>query len=115
MVAGSSVTTQSCLHCALARALKRESSDLAASGLTVSMGKSEAVWLPLPGARLYRALRRLLHDARLAAEGASLKLTVIDLLGKSHVEVTATVPVGRGARVLGTAFPRHVPGTLGRG
>lgn len=109
------MTAQSCLHCALARALKRESSALAERGVTVSMGRSEPVWLPLPGSRIYRALRRLLATARVHAEGPSLKLTVIDLVGKSHVEVTATVPFGRGSRVLGTAFPRHVPGTLGGG
>ena len=109
------MTAQSCLHCALARALKRESASLAARGVMVSMGRSEPVWLPLPGARIYRALRRLLHAANGRAEGTWLKLTVIDLPGKSHVEVTATVPVARGSRVLAAAFPRHVPGTLAGG
>lgn len=109
------MSSQTCLHCALGRALKHESPTLAAHGLTVSLGRTEPVWLPLPGGRLYRALRRLLRDAVGRSEGPSLKLTVIDLPGKSHVEVTATVLVGSGSRVLGTAFPRHVPGTLGGG
>ena len=106
---------QSCLHCALARAIRRESSGLAARGLAVNLGRAEAVWLPSPGARLYRALRRLLRQAGTQAEGSSLKLTVIDLTGKSHVEVTATIAVGRGSRVLSCAFPRHAPGSLGGG
>ena len=107
--------SQSCLHCALARAIRRESGPLAERGLAVSISRAEPVWLPSPGARLYRALRRLLRDAGSQAEGASVKLTVIGLLGKSHVEVTATIPVGRGSRVLACAFPRHAPGSLGRG
>jgi hypothetical protein len=66
--------------------------------------------------RLYRAVRRLLQAARAAAQGRDVKLAVIDLPGKSHVEVTATVLVGRGgSRVLGCSFPRHARGTLARG
>jgi len=103
---------QSCLHCALARAIRRESGALAARGLAVTLGRAEPVWLPSTGARLYRALRRLLREAGSQAQGPSLKLTVIDLTGKSHVEVTATIPVGRGSRVLACAFPRHAPGSL---
>jgi len=106
---------QSCLHCALARAIRRESGALAARGLAVTLGRAEPVWLPSTGARLYRALRRLLREAGSQAQGPSLKLTVIDLTGKSHVEVTATIPVGRGSRVLACAFPRHAPGSLGGG
>src|SRR2546430_7852753 len=106
---------QSGLHCALARAIRRESGGLAARGLAVNLGRAEAVWLPSPGARLYRALRRLLREAGSQAEGSSLKLTVIDLTGKSHVEVTATIAVGRGSPLASSAFPRHPAGSLGAG
>src|SRR5437762_5352484 len=81
--------SQSCLHCALARAIRRESGPLAERGLAVSISRAEPVWLPSPGARLYRALRRLLRDAGSQAEGASVKLTVIDLLGKRSEEHTS--------------------------
>jgi hypothetical protein len=106
---------RSCLHCARARALRAEADALGGRGLAVSIGRSEAVWLPLPGMRIYRVLRRLLRDARDAAERGPLKLAVIDLPGKTHVEVTACVRRGRGVRVLGAAFARHAPGTLARG
>src|SRR2546430_11642639 len=100
---------QSCLHCALARAIRRESGGLAARGLAVNIGRAEAVWLPSPGARLYRALRRLLREAGSQAEGSSLKLTVIGLTRKSHVAVTATIPVSRGSPALSCALPLHAP------
>jgi hypothetical protein len=106
---------RSCLHCSLARALRAEAGALGARGLAVTLGRSEAVWLPLPGMRVYRALRRLLRAARDAAEHGPVKLTVIDLVGKTHVEVTACVPRAGGVRVVRVAFPRHVPGTLAAG
>jgi hypothetical protein len=106
---------RSCLHCALARALRAESEAYRATGLTLSFTRSDPVWLPAPGMRLYRAVRRLLQMARVRADGGGVKLAVVDLPGKSHVEVTATVPVGRGTRVLALSLPRHAPGTLARG
>jgi hypothetical protein len=108
------VTTapRTCLHCALARALRAESDALAAAGLAWTLGRSEPVWLPIAGQRLYRAIRRLLRAARLQAERSPVKLAVVDLVGKPDVEVSAAVPVGRDARVLRVAFPRHVAATL---
>ena len=107
---------RSCLHCALARAIRAESSAFAGRGLALNFARSEPVWLPSTGMRLYRGVRRLLQAARTAADGTDVKLAVVDLPGKSHVEVTVTVPVGRsGSRVLRCAFPRHARGTLGRG
>jgi hypothetical protein len=106
---------RSCLHCALARALSAETDAFAAHGVSVSFTRSEPVWLPSSGMRLYRGVRRLLRQARAETEAREVKLAVIDLAGKSHVEVTATVTAGRGARVLACAFPRHVPGSLSRG
>ena len=107
---------RSCLHCALARAVRSESSAFAGRGLTLNFARSEPVWLPSTGMRLYRGVRRLLQAARTAADGSDVKLAVIDLPGKSHVEVTVTVPIGRSAsRVLGCSFPRHARGTLARG
>jgi hypothetical protein len=106
---------RSCLHCALARALHAESGAFVSRGLAISFARSEPVWLPRSGMRLYRGIRRLLRDARAAAEGNTVKLSVVDLPGKSHVEVTVTVATGRGSRVLSCAFARHAHGTLSRG
>ncbi len=106
---------RSCLHCALARALSAETDNFATQGVAVSFTRSEPVWLPSSGMRLYRDVRRLLRQARAEAQAREVKLAVVDLSGKSHVEVTATVTSGRGARVLACAFPRHVPGSLSRG
>ncbi|MCW5893106.1 MAG: hypothetical protein KIT14_21535 [bacterium] len=103
---------RTCLHCALARALRAEADALAAAGLAIRLGRSEPVWLPASGQRLYRAIRRLLRTARLRAEHGPVKLAVVDLVGKPDVEVTAAVPVGCDARVLRVAFPRHVPAAL---
>jgi hypothetical protein len=107
--------SRSCLHCALARALRAESTAFAARGLALSFTRSDPVWLPAAGGRLYRGIRRLLRDARERADAGTVKLVVVDLPGKSHVEVTATVRRGRGAVVLACAFPRHRPGTLAAG
>jgi hypothetical protein len=106
---------RSCLHCALARALGDESTALAAAGLTVTLGRSDPVWLPVRGAVLYRGLRRLLRAAQAGATRGTLRLAVVDLTGKSHVEVTAAVPSGRGTRVLSHAFPRFDQSLLGHG
>ena len=106
---------RTCLHCALARALRAESAAFTARGLGVSFTRSDPVWLPMEGGRLYRAIRRLVRDARGRADNGIVKLAVLDLSGKSHVEVTATVRLGRGAVVLACAFPRHLPGTLAGG
>ena len=107
---------RACLHCALARALSAESPGLKSLGLDVKLGLSEPVFLPLPGARLYRRLRRLLRDAMAeAAPPGPVKLAVLNLPGKSHVEVTAAFPCTRGARVLSCAFPQHDPAALPAG
>ena len=102
-----------CLHCVLARALKAEAHTLA--GLGVKLGPSAAVFLPGPGAGVYRRLRSLLREAAAQARGDRLKLSVLDLPGKSHVEVTATFATAIGARVLSRAFPLHDPAELARG
>jgi hypothetical protein len=104
-----------CLHCALARALRAEAPSFTASGLEIRLARSEPVFLPVSGAALYRALRRLLAAARAAAEHGPVKLAVLDLRGKSHVEVTATVAAAARVRVLACAFPQFVPSTLPRG
>ena len=106
---------RSCLHCALARALRAESPGFARRGLTLAFARSEPVWLPQPGMRLYRDVRRLLRRAWAAADRGTVKLSVVDLPGKSHVELTATVAAGRGSSVLRCAFPRHADGTLASG
>jgi len=83
--------------------------------MTLTFTRSEPVWLPGSGVSFYRGVRRLLRQARALGDGGAVKLAVVDLPGKSHVEVMATVVVGRSARVLSCAFARHVRGTLARG
>jgi hypothetical protein len=106
---------RTCLHCALARALRAESATLTARGLALHFERTEPVWLPVSGMRLYRGVRSLLRQAAAHGEPGMVKLVVLALTGKSHVEVTATVPVPSGARVFAIAFPRFVPATLARG
>ena len=76
------------------------------------------------GAAYYAALFHELahstgHATRLNrfkdAEGTRIRLTLVSLPGKSHVEVTAAFAVGRGTRVLSCAFPRHDPAALAAG
>jgi hypothetical protein len=105
--------TRICLHCVLTRALKAEVQTLA--GLEVKLGPSAAVFLPGSGAMVYRRLRSLLREAAADVRGDRLKLSVLDLPGKSHVEVTATFATAIGARVLSRTFPLHDPATLARG
>ena len=106
---------RSCLHCALARAVRAESGAFAGRGLTLTFARSDPVWLPGSGLRLYRGVRRLLREACSVATGRDVKLSVVDLPGKSHVEVTVTVATGKGSRVLSCAFARHARGTLAGG
>jgi len=109
-------TTRACLHCALARALRAESAALARRGLEVRLSVVDPILLPMRGARVYRALRRLLREAELAAQPPGpLKVAIIMLRGKSHAEVTATFPVGRRAVIRSCAFPLFVPGALAGG
>jgi hypothetical protein len=106
---------RACLHCALARALRVEGPAFRQRGLDVRLNRSDPVFLPATGAALYRGLRRLLAGARAAAERGEVKLTVLDLPGKSHVEVTAVVASGATVRVLSHAFPCYDPATLPNG
>jgi len=107
--------SRTCLHCALARALRAEAAAFAARGLAIRLARSEPVFLPIAGGTVYRALRRLLRAACRAAERSPVKLAVLDLVGKSHVEVTATVLRGRTSHVLSCAFPCSDVATLGGG
>ena len=75
----------------------------------------KAVFLPGSGQNVYRRLRSLLREAASQTNGDRLKLAVLDLPGKSHVEVTATFATVLGARVLSRAFPLQDPTTLARG
>ena len=106
---------RTCLHCALARALRAEAGAIAERGLAITFTRSDPVWIPVSGVRIYRDVRRLLQRALAASIGKSMKLAVVDLRGKSHVEVIATVTTAGGTRVLGCAFPRHVASTLAGG
>jgi hypothetical protein len=106
---------RACLHCALARALGDEADELLRRRVVVTFGRSEPVWLPIPGARIYRVLRRLLRQAAAVGEGHTVRLNVIDLTGKAHVEVTAAALAGAHAAVFTCAFPRFVAAALPRG
>jgi hypothetical protein len=103
---------RTCLHCALARALRAEAGAIAERGLAITFTRSDPVWLPVSGMRIYRDVRRLLQQALAASVGPAMKLAVVDLKGKSHVEVIATVTTAGGTRVMGCDFPRHVASTL---
>jgi hypothetical protein len=59
---------RTCLHCALARVLRAEAPALAARGVTVTMGRSDPVWLPISGTRVYRGVRRVLRAAAAAGD-----------------------------------------------
>jgi hypothetical protein len=48
-------------------------------------------------------------------EGHTVRLNIIDLPGKTHVEVTAAALAGAHADVFVCAFPRFVASTLPRG
>lgn len=105
-------TLRTCLHCALARALQAEAPAFTARGLAVHMTRSDPVFLPGSGRTIYRGLRRLLAAARDAAERGPVRLAVVEVRGKSHVEVTAVVAQGARWRVLARAFPQFVPAAL---
>ena len=105
---------KSCLHCSLARAVDEEWRGQI-DGPVLRIGRSDPLWLPLPGARVYRELRRLLRAAR-ALSGDSLKLVVLDLAGKSHVEVVATVGrQGERPRSVSVQLPRFAVERLAAG
>ena len=106
---------RACLHCALARALGDEADELLRRRVVVTFGRSEAVWLPIAGARIYRELRRLLRRAASVGQDTTVRLNVIDLTGKAHVEVTAAVLTGGHAAVFSCAFPRFVGSALPSG
>ena len=106
---------RSCLHCVLARVLGAEGDRIRARGLEVRLSPAAAVFLPAPGRATYRALRGLLRSAIGDAEGPRIRLTLVNLPGKSHVEVMAAFSVARGTRVLSCAFPRHDPAALAAG
>lgn len=106
-MAGSGVE-RTCLHCALLRALRAEMPGLEGRGVTVMVGRSDAVWLPLSGTRIYRGIRRLLQRAGGTAARCRIRMAVVDLRGSSHVDVLATVLAPGRARVHRVAFPRTV-------
>jgi hypothetical protein len=85
------------------------------AGPVVRIGRSDPLWLPLTGAQVYRKIRGLLHAAR-AQSADSLKLSVLDLPGKSHVEVVATFGRrGERTRSLAVALPRYEAARLAAG
>lgn len=108
-------TASACLHCVLSRALRAAAPALGERGITVKIARVEPIWLPASGARMYRALRRLVTSMLILAQGGPIKLTLLNTPGRPHVEVLAVVPVEHSFRTLTCTFPRHVPGTLDAG
>jgi hypothetical protein len=106
---------RACVHCVLARAVRAESAACTASGVTLVIGHCDPVWLPTPGPRLYRSLRRLVSEALLLTGRERVTLSVWGAWGKSFVDVTAILQRDRQVRLLRRSFPRHVPGTLESG
>ena len=107
--------SRACLHCALARALSAEADAYAARGLELRLSRSEPVWLPVRGAAIFRGIVRLLQRARAEATEGPVRLAVLQLPGKAHVEVTAVVAGPHGHRVLACAFPQFVASRLAGG
>lgn len=103
---------RACLHCALARALGDEADELVRRRVSVTFGRSEPVWLPITGQRIYRGIRQLLRQAAAVGEGHTVRLGIVDLAGKAHVEVTAAALAGDHAQVFTCAFPRFVAASL---
>lgn len=106
---------RTCLHCVVVRTLVAENDVLRARGLEVRLGPSEGVFLPGSGRTIYRSVRALLRTAMAQSTGPHIRLALLALAGKSHVEVTAAFAVERGVRVLSCAFPRHDPTALAGG
>jgi hypothetical protein len=103
---------RTCLHCALVRALRAETPALERRGVSIVVGRSDAVWLPVPGTRIYRGIRRLIREATATVSDCRVRLAVVDLAGKPHVDVMATVLDPSRARVFCVGFARVVDGRL---
>jgi hypothetical protein len=95
--------------------VRADAAAFASAGLELRVANFDPVLLPLSGVHVYRRLRRLLAEARTRAAGGPLKIAVLDIAGKSHVEVTVRVPENGASRVLSCAFPRHDAALLGGG
>jgi hypothetical protein len=103
---------ETCIHCALARALAVERAALESAALEVELAYAPPARVPRRAAAVCLSLRRLLREARAAAQSGPLKLSIRDPLGASEVEVAIAVRTPRGVRILARRFPRHAPGTL---
>ena len=110
-----SADLRTCLHCAMVRAIEAESEALRVRDVSVVVGRSDAVWVPISGARVYRGIRRLLRQVTPVAGGRVVRLSVVDLVGKPHVEVMAAALLPARAAVFGVEFPRVVAATLDGG
>jgi hypothetical protein len=107
--------TRSCLHCVLNRVLAAEADEFAARRLEVMRGREEASWLPDRGGIVYRRLKRLFRDVRAVASPGQVRITTLDAVGRSHVEVLATFPGEHGWRTLSCLLPRYVLAALWHG
>lgn len=108
-------TERTCVHCVIARALRSEVPKFEAVALTLRLGRLDPVWVPQPACAVYRAVRALLAEARAQAARSPVKLTLVDMAGKSHLELIVSLRTSSRAQVLTRAFPRHAAGTLERG
>jgi hypothetical protein len=110
------IMIRSCLHCALDRALRHEERALAAARLEVVFRGTEATWLPVPGARLYRRLRVLLRSVVAQAEPGQLRLALHGVVpARSQVEVVLAYRSQRRWHTTSCVFPRFVESALAHG
>jgi hypothetical protein len=107
--------TRSCLHCVLNRVLAAEADAFAARRLEVVRGREEASWLPDRGGIVYRRLKRLFREVRAVAAPGQMRITTLDAVGRSHVEVIATFPGESGWRTRSCLLPRYVLAALWQG
>lgn len=84
--------------------------------MTFTITPYNETWLPVRGRVLYRRVRDLLRQAAASAQPCRIKVAVLEtVVGKSHVELTASFRVAGSSRVLSCWLPRFVEDTLWMG
>jgi hypothetical protein len=88
---------------------------LAAREIAVTLSVAQPVWLPATGASLYRRTRKVLRDGLLHAGRGRVKLAVVDLPGKSRIELMATIRCGQDRHLTLASFDRQLTDPLAAG
>ena len=95
---------------------RSEAARCAPRGVTFALSPYNETWLPVCGRILYRRVRDLLRQAAARAQPCLIKVAVLEtVVGKSHVELTASFRVAGGSCVLSCWLPRFVEGALWMG